>query len=137
MAETLESGGPAVEAALHATAADPGALWQPDEAFFDLLRDRRVTRSFLAETVSPEAAQKAESAPLKAQKAQLVAALTARDGAKGDAWAPGWMQVPPTRHVDGAACPPADAWDRVSGLFEAVDAETSIDQLSPCKASAA
>ena len=137
MAETLESGGPEVEAVLHASAADPGTFWQPDAAFFDLLRDRRVTRSFLAETVSPEAAGKAETATLKAQKAQLVAALTARDGAKGDAWTPGWMQVPPTRHVEGAACPPADAWARIKGLFEAVEAETSVDQLSPCKASAA
>lgn len=137
MAETLESGVPAVEAVLHASATDPGAFWQPDAAFFDLLRDRRVTRSFLTEVVSPEAAGKAETATLKAQKAQLVSALTARDGAKGDAWTPGWMQVPPARHVEGATCPPADAWDRIAGLFEAVDAETSIDQLSPCKASAA
>ncbi|OZB12744.1 MAG: partitioning protein, partial [Hyphomonas sp. 34-62-18] len=137
MAETLESGGPAVEAVLHACAADPATFWQPDAAFFDLLRDRRVTRSFLAETVSPEAAQKAETATLKAQKAQLVSALAARDGSDGDAWTPGWMQVPPARHVDGASCPPVDAWARIAGLFEAVDAETSADQLSPRKASAA
>ena len=137
MAETLEPGGPAVEAALHACATDPGAFWQPDAAFFDLLRDRRVTRSFLAETVSPEAAQKVETATLKAQKAQLVSALAARDGAKGEAWTPGWMQVPPARHVEGAACPPADAWGRIAGLFEAVDAETSDDPHLPCEASAA
>ena len=137
MAETLESGVPAVEAALHASATDPGAFWQPDGAFFDLLRDRRVALSFLTEVVSPEAARKAENYTLTAQKAQLVSALAARDGAKGDVWAPGWMQVPPARHVDGAASPPADAWGRIAGLFEAVDAETSADQLSPCKASAA
>ncbi|AXE66142.1 hypothetical protein BBF93_19285 [Hyphomonas sp. CACIAM 19H1] len=137
MAETLESGGVAVEAALHACAADPGAFWQPDAAFFDLLRDRRVTRSFLAETVSPEAAQKAETATLKAQKAQLVSALAGRDGAKGETWTPGWMQVPPTRHIDGAACPPADAWDRIAELFEAVDAGTSDDQRLPCEANSA
>jgi ParB family chromosome partitioning protein len=137
MAETLESGVPGVEAALHASATDPGAFWQPDAAFFDLLRDRRVTLSFLTEVVSPEAARKAENSTLKAQKAQLVSALAARDGAKGDAWTPGWMQLPPTRHVERAACPPVDAWARIAGLFEAVDAETSADQLSPCKASAA
>jgi len=137
MAETLESGGPAVEAVLHACAADPATFWQPDAAFFDLLRDRRVTRSFLAETVSPEAAQKAESAPLKAQKAQLVSALAARDGAKGDAWTPGWMQVPPARHVEGAACPPADAWDRIAGLFEADGTKQPADEDLSRKVSAA
>ncbi|PKP81935.1 MAG: partitioning protein [Alphaproteobacteria bacterium HGW-Alphaproteobacteria-18] len=137
MAETLESGGPAVEAALHVCASDPGTFWQPDAAFFDLLRDRRVTRSFLTEVVSPEASGQADSATLKAQKAQLVSALAARNGAKENAWTPGWMQVPPTRYVEGAACPPADAWDRISGLFEAVEAERSVDQRSPCEASAA
>ncbi|WP_157532900.1 hypothetical protein [Hyphomonas polymorpha] len=137
MAETLESGGPAVEATLHASATDPGMFWQPDEAFFDLLRDRRVTRSFLAEVVSPEAARKAESAPLKAQKAQLVAALTVRNSSKGDAWTPGWLQVPPTRHVEGAACPPADAWDRIAGLFEADGTKQPADQDLSRKVSAA
>lgn len=137
MAETLESGGPAVEAALHASAADPGTFWRPDEAFFDLLRDRRVVRAFLAETVSPHAAKQAESAPLKALKAQLVSALAARDGSEGDAWTPGWMQVPPARHVEGAACPPADAWARIAGLFEAVGAETSVEKRLPSEANAA
>lgn len=137
MAETLESGGLAVEAALHASATDPAAFWRPDAAFFDLLRDRRVTRSFLSEAVSPEAAQKAESATLKAQKAQLVTALAARDSTEGDAWTPGWMQVPPTRHVEGAACPPADAWDRIAGLFEAHTEDNSGLEPDACEATAA
>ena len=34
-------------------------------------------------------------------------------------WRPGWMQVPPTRLVDGAGSPPADAWPQIASLFEA------------------
>ena len=122
MAEALESGGPAVEAVLHACAADPAGFWKPDDAFFDLLRDKRVITAFIAEAISPEAARKAESLTGKAQKDMLTAALAAEEDGEGISWSPGWMQVPPTRHVEGAACLPADAWDRIAGLFEA-DAE--------------
>ncbi|HBL93849.1 MAG TPA: hypothetical protein DD375_10105, partial [Hyphomonas sp.] len=33
-------------------------------------------------------------------------------------WRPGWMQVPPTRLVEGAGSAPIDAWARVAGLFD-------------------
>ena len=119
MAKTLESGGPVVEAALHACAADPAGFWKPDEGFFDLLRDKRVITAFLADAVSPEAAREAEGATAKAQKAQLAEALVGRKTSLDSAWMPGWMQVPPTRQIEGAVSPPADAWHRIAGLFEA------------------
>ena len=117
MAETLESGGPAVEAVLHACGADLRAYWQPDDAFFVLLRDKRVITAFIAETISPEAARKAEGLTGKAQKDMLTAALAADEYGTGSNWRPGWMQVPPTRHIERAASPPADAWDRIARLF--------------------
>lgn len=137
IAETLESGGPAVEAALHASAADPAEFWKPDEAFFDQLRDKRVITAFLAEAISPEAARKAECLTGNAQKGMLTAALAADEDGAGTSWRPGWMQVPPTRHVEGAASPPADAWDRIAGLFEADAEQESGAEPSSCKATAA
>ncbi len=137
MAETLESGGPVVEAVLHACAADPAEFWKPDDAFFDLLRDRRVITAFLAEAISPEAARKAESLTGKAQKDTLTAALAADEDGAGTSWRPGWMQVPPTRHVAGAACQPADSWDRISGLFVAYAEDVSVAAPAPSKANAA
>jgi ParB family chromosome partitioning protein len=119
MAKTLESGGPAVEAVLHACDTDPAGFWKPDEAFFDLLRDKRVITAFIADAVSPEAAREAGDATAKTQKAQLAEALVARDTSVNSTWMPGWMQVPPTRQIESAASPPADAWDRIAGLFEA------------------
>jgi ParB family transcriptional regulator, chromosome partitioning protein len=81
--------------------------------------------------------REAEGATAKAQKAQLAAALNARATSPGEAWTPGWMQVPPTRHVEGAACPPADAWDRIAGLFGS-DAERETGAgPSSCNARAA
>ncbi|WP_291209266.1 ParB/RepB/Spo0J family partition protein [Hyphomonas sp.] len=137
IAETLESGGPAVEAVLHASAADPAEFWKPDEAFFDQLRDKRVITAFLAEAISPEAARKAECLTGNAQKGMLTAALAADEDGAGTSWRPGWMQVPPTRHVEGAASPPADAWDRIAGLFEADAEQESGAEPWSCKATAA
>ncbi len=137
MAETLESGGPAVEAVLNACCTDPAGFWKPDEAFFDLLRDKRVITAFIADAISPEAASEAEDATAKAQKAQLAEALVASETSLDSAWMPGWMQVPPTRHIEGAASPPADAWDRIAGLFEADLTEQSGAEPSICDATAA
>ena len=137
VAETLDSGGPVVEAALHACGTEPGEFWKPDEAFFDLLRDKRVIGALIADAVSPEAAREAEGATAKAQKAQLAEALVARDSSLNNAWMPGWMQVPPTRHIEGAASPPADAWNRIAGLFQANIEHESGTEPSICEATAA
>ncbi|PKP79778.1 MAG: partitioning protein [Alphaproteobacteria bacterium HGW-Alphaproteobacteria-18] len=137
MAETLESGGPTVEAVLQTCSTDPAEFWKPDEAFFDLLRDKRVINAFIADAVSPETAREAEGATAKAQKAQLAEALVARETSLDSAWMPGWMQVPPTRHISRAASPPADAWDRIAGLFETDGGHESGAERSNCKATAA
>lgn len=137
MAETLASGGPAVEAVLHACGTDPAEFWNPDEAFFDLLRDKRVMAAFIADAVSPEAAREAERETKKVQKALLAEALVARETSLDSAWMPGWMKVPPSRHIEGAASPPADAWDRIAGLFEADATEQSAAEPSDCNATAA
>ncbi len=137
MAETLESGGPAVEAVLHACDTDPAEFWKSDEAFLDLLRDKRVITAFIADAISPEAAREAGDATANAQKVQLAAALIARESLPDSVWTPGWMQVPPTRHIEGAASPPADAWNRIAGLFETDGGHESGAEPSNCKATAA
>ncbi len=137
MAETLESGGPAVEAVLHACGTDPAGFWKPDEAFFDLLRDKRAIAAFIADAVSLEAARDAAVETTKVQKALLAEALAAREASHAAAWTPGWMQVPPTRRLDGAACPPADAWNRIAGLFQADTEQEASTEPSTCKANAA
>jgi ParB family chromosome partitioning protein len=137
MADTLDSGGPAVEAVLHACSADPGEFWKPDEAFFDLLRDRRVINAMVADIGSPSLAETCATDTAKAQKTVLANRISGEGCAPDPGWRPGWMQVPPTRQIDGAACPPADAWDRIAGLFEADAEQESGAEPSSCKATAA
>ena len=137
MAESLESGGPIIEAVLHTCDTNAAEFWKPDAAFFDLLRDKRVVTAFIADAISPEAARETEGATAKAQKAQLAEALVARDTSVNSTWMPGWMHVPPTRHIEGAASPPADAWDRIAGLFEADAVDESGAEPSTYEATAA
>jgi ParB family transcriptional regulator, chromosome partitioning protein len=122
MAETLDSGGPAVEAVLHACGTDLQAYWQPDETFFDLLRDKRVINAMVASIGSVTLAETCASDTARVQKTVLANRITGEGCTPNPDWRPGWMQVPPSRLVGGAACPPADAWGRIAGLFEA-DAE--------------
>jgi len=112
MAETLESGGPAVEAVLHACGADLREFWKPDDAFLDLLRDRRAINAMVADIGSASLAETCASDTAKAQKMVIGNRITGEGCTPNPDWRPGWMQVPPTRLVDGAGSAPADASQR-------------------------
>lgn len=113
MAKTLLSGGPTVEAVLHVLDVDLSTFWQPDDAFFELLRDKRIINTMLADITSDETASAMISETGKAQKAAII------DAAGNDPnWRPVWMQMPPKSMTEKAGSPPADAWQSVKDLFE-------------------
>jgi ParB family chromosome partitioning protein len=137
MAETLESGGPAAEAVLHVCGADLSEFWQPDEAFFDLLRDRRVINAMVADIGSPTLAETCAADTAKAQKMVIGNRIMGEGCPANPEWRPGWMQVPPSRLVENAACRPVDAWERIAGLFEAEATDHSGAEPSTYQANAA
>ncbi|MBK8198173.1 MAG: ParB/RepB/Spo0J family partition protein [Acidobacteria bacterium] len=137
MADTLTSGGPAVEAVLHTCAADPAEFWTPDEAFFDLLRDKRVINAMVADIGSKSLAETCAPDTAKVQKTVIANRITGEGCAPNPDWRPGWMQVPPTRLVEGAGSLPADVWERISGLFEAGAEELPGTEPEPREANAA
>jgi len=137
MAETLDSGGLAVEAVLHACATHLTEFWKPDAAFFDLLRDKRAINAMIADIGSPSLAETCLSDTAKAQKIVLANWISGEGCTANPDWRPGWMQVPPARIVEGAACPPADAWNRIAGLFGADEVNESGAEPSSCEANAA
>ncbi|KCZ96724.1 partitioning protein-like protein, partial [Hyphomonas oceanitis SCH89] len=117
MADTLEAGGPIVEAVAVATETDMAAYWKPDPVFLDLVRDKRAINTMVADIASPTTAKAALTDTGKAQK-NLIWNRIAGEGCEANPdWRPGWMQVPPTRLVEGAGSPPADAWARIASLF--------------------
>jgi ParB family transcriptional regulator, chromosome partitioning protein len=122
MAETLEPGGPLVEAVLHVCETDLAASWRPDAAFFDLTRDRRAVNAMVADIGSRSLAETCAGDTVREQKMVIANRITGEGCTPNPDWRPGWMQVPPTRLVDGAGSAPADAWALVAGLFEGREA---------------
>ncbi|HNS87743.1 MAG TPA: ParB/RepB/Spo0J family partition protein, partial [Parvularculaceae bacterium] len=78
MAEAIASGHEAVDCLPHVLALDIGAWMKPDEAFFDLLRDRKIASAMLAEIAGSEVANANADEPLKVQKAILRDCLAGR-----------------------------------------------------------
>ena len=118
MAHTLEAGGPVVKAVLQVCETDLPAYWKPDAAFFDLLRDKRAINAMVADIGSKSLAESCASDTAKVQKQIIGNRIMGHGCDPNPGWRPSWMQVPPTRLVEGAGSPPADAWARIAGLFE-------------------
>ena len=68
MADTLAAGGAVVEAVAVATDTDMAAYWSPDDAFFDLLRDKRAINAMVADVASPMTAKTCLTETAAAQK---------------------------------------------------------------------
>ena len=130
MADTLEAGGAIVEAVAHVCETDMASYWKPEPAFFDLLRDKRAINAMVADIGTPSLAESCAADTAKAQK-MVIGNRIIGEGCEPNAdWRPGWMQVPPNRLVEGAACAPVDEWDRIKGLFEASETECAPDAES-------
>lgn len=120
MSETLEAGGAIVEAILHITGCEPQKQIPLDEAFWDLLRDKRPINAMVAEIAGEATAKAALTDTAKNQKRIIRNRIKGEGCEKANPdWRPGWMMTPPSSYVIGAASPPKDSWTRVAALFEA------------------
>ena len=118
MAETLEAGTCLVEAVGAYLKVDPGQSWQPDDAFFDLIRDRAVTNALLAEVAGKSVADGNLSRENQAQKQIIRDCLAGANGReKVQNWLPRWMAFPPASYTDREGFRPGDDWNRVAQLF--------------------
>ena len=120
MGETLEAGSAVVEALGVHLKLDMRTVWQPDEAFFDLLRDKPVLNAMLAEVAGKATADANLTEKAKTQK-QIVrdclAGTNGRERVMG--WLPGWMAFPVRAYTERGGFKTAEEWERVRGLFEA------------------
>lgn len=119
MAETLEAGTSTVEAVLHVCDVDLSENWTPEPAFFELLRDKSVINALLADIATDTLAASMATDTGKAQKLAICNRIIGEGCAASPDWRPGWMQVPPRPVAQGRPSAPAEAWARVSALFEA------------------
>ena len=118
MGETLEAGSAVVEAVGVYLKLDMGAVWQPDDAFFELIRDRSVANAMVAEVAGKRSADANVAEKLKTQKAIIRDCLAGTNGrAKVAAWLPGWMRFPVQAYTDRGGLRTAEQWERVRQLF--------------------
>jgi ParB family chromosome partitioning protein len=95
MADTLAVGSTSVDAAGAHLQVDARTYWQPDEAFFELARDRATVNAMLAEIGGPAVAKANVAEKAKTQKKIIRDYLAGANGReKIEGWCPGWMAFP-------------------------------------------
>lgn len=95
MADTLAVGNPAVEAVGLRLKPDVAKVWQPDDLFFELVRDRATVNAMLAEVSGKSVAKTNADEKAKAQKKIIRDCLAGENWrSKVEGWLPGWMQFP-------------------------------------------
>jgi len=95
MAESLQAGSDEVEAAGTWLKVEIGRFWSPDDAFFDLMRDRETVNAMLKEVGGKKVADGNLTEKVKTQKAILRDHVDGANGrAKVEAWTPKWLGFP-------------------------------------------
>lgn len=95
MAESLEAGSDEAEAAGVWLKVDIGRFWAPDDAFFDLIRDRETVNAMLKEVGGKKVADGNLAEKVKTQKTILRDFVAGTNGrTKVEGWTPKWMAFP-------------------------------------------
>ena len=118
MAESLSSQSLCVDAIGHVTDIDMKAGWQPDEAFFDILRDKRVINAMVGEIAGEATANSVLTDTGKKQKTIITNRIAGHGVSEPDLdWRPRWMGFPATSYLDGDDASPAISSRAVGALF--------------------
>ncbi len=119
LAETLAVDSSEVEAIGILTAPDFGAYWSPDDAFFDILRDKPTINAMVKDIAGKSVADSVVTDTAKQQK-QIIKNRMAGHGVKDACpdWLPRWAAFPakPYKAVNG--CAPAERVRRIDKMFK-------------------
>jgi len=118
MAETLEAGSATVEALGTHLAVDMRAYWQPDQAFFDLLRDKAAINAMLADIGGHEVAEGNLTATAKVQKTIIGDFITGQGRPKAEGWLPAYMEFPFRAYTQSGGGRLSADTARIAGLIE-------------------
>jgi len=100
MGETLAAGSAVVEAVGLQIGVDLGGVWQADDVFFALIRDREVMQRIVAEGAGDGIARANANEPAKVLKRIVRDHLDGTDGrSKVERWVPRWMTFPPSAYT--------------------------------------
>ena len=119
LSETLAVDSPEIEAIGLLTTPNFGDYWSPDDAFFDILRDKPTINAMVKEIAGKSCADGAVTDTAKLQK-QIIKNRMAGHGVETASpdWLPRWAAFPakPYKAVDG--CPPAERARRIAKMFK-------------------
>ncbi len=94
MAGTLAMGTGLIDKLGAQLAVDVGARWQPDDVFFDLVRDREAVGAMLTEVIGEPASRSYLTETGTKKKAIIRKALSGDGRTKVEDWLPRYMTFP-------------------------------------------
>ena len=103
MAETLQAGTCVIEQIGNHLNVDRGALREPDDAFFELIRDKAAINAMLKHVGGKAVADGNVSATAKVQKKIIRDFLTGEGREKKEGWLPKYMTFPFAAYTKGGA----------------------------------
>jgi len=120
LCETLAVDSPEVEAIGLLTKPDFGDYWSPDDAFFDILRDKPTINTMVKEIAGKSCADGAVTDTAKLQK-QIIKNRMAGHGVETASpdWLPRWAAFPAKPYKAVKGCAPAEAARGLEELFKA------------------
>ena len=119
VAQTLPCGSAMVEGLGNGLGVDMASHWQPDQAFFDLMRDKPVINAMLKEVGGKITADAHIASTAKVQKKIIQDYLNGtRKGAKQD-WHPRYMVFPMTGYTKRGGIEAMDNWKAVKKHYVA------------------
>jgi ParB family chromosome partitioning protein len=129
MGETLAADSAVIEALGPRIGVDMAASWQPDGAFFDLIRDREVLTRMLADVAGDAVAKGNANEKAKTLKGIIRDHLTGENGRpKMAAWVPRWMAFPPAAYTERGGVATVERHARIADLVSPEgDARSSED----------
>lgn len=101
MAETLETGTGVVEVLGTHLTVDMRDYWEPDDAFFDLLRDKAAVNAMLRHIGGKAVADANVTATTKVQKKIIRDFITGDGRKKAEGWLPHYMEFPFKAYTKG------------------------------------
>jgi len=118
MAETLEAGSGTVDALGAHLNVDMRDYWQPDAAFFDLLRDKAAINAMLANIAGASIAKANIATTAKVQKKIIRDFITGEGRPKAEGWLPAYMAFRFRAYTQGGGGSLSDNAARIAGLLQ-------------------
>lgn len=120
MGEALEAGGMVVEAVGRQLGVDLKGEWQPDAAFFDLVRDKEVAAALVADIAGEAVAAANAGEKVKVQTQLIRDYLDGTNGRPKTPWLPRWMAFPPEPYTARGGVRSVSFARQIAPLFEPV-----------------